>query len=163
MNSYGAYGGSYYAGCAVINTEMNYDFGTEEFSAKVKDSVLFIIDNDGPYLIHCKEGKDRTGIFCAILECFAGGTADEIAKDYMLTYTNFCKVGREDPAYAAILNNNLLKTLCGLYGVGDIYSADLISESREYLLSTGLDEADLLKLGSKLCAEGQGDENDITD
>ena len=41
------------------SVEMNYDFAGKEFGQKVKKSVLFITENDGPYLIHCKEGKDR--------------------------------------------------------------------------------------------------------
>ncbi|MCR5611916.1 MAG: tyrosine-protein phosphatase [Clostridiales bacterium] len=67
MNEFDAFPGSYYSGCSIISVEMGYDFASAEFGEKVRECVLFIIGNDGPYLVHCKEGKDRTGILCAIL------------------------------------------------------------------------------------------------
>lgn len=152
MQSYPAYPGSWYSRCAVVNPEMTYDFGTEEFAGKVKQSVLFLLENDGPFLIHCKEGKDRTGILCAILECFAGASAEEVTGDYMLTYANFYGILPGDGAYDVILSNNLVKTLCGLYGIDSLDGTDLQKEAADYLLSTGLDETQLHQLAAKLGA-----------
>lgn len=153
MRGYDAYEGSYYAECSVANPEMNYDFASEEFAQDVRDSVMFIAQNEGPYLVHCKEGKDRTGILCAILECFAGASCDEVYGDYMATYRNFYGVQPGDSTYPLVLNNNLVKTLCGLYGVDDLESADLKAEATEYLLSVGLTQADLDALESRLAGE----------
>ena len=152
MKSYPTYPGSWYSRCAVVNPEMSYDFGTEEFAGKVKQSVLFLLENDGPFLIHCKEGKDRTGILCAILECFAGASAEEVTADYMLTYANFYGILPGDGAYDVILSNNLVKTLCGLYGIDSLDGTDLQKEAADYLLSTGLDETQLHQLAAKLGA-----------
>lgn len=152
MKSYPTYPGSYYSRCAVVNPEMTYDFGTEEFAGKVKESVLFLLENDGPFLIHCKEGKDRTGILCAILECFAGASAEEVTGDYMLTYASFYGILPGDGAYDVILGNNLVKTLCGLYALDTLDGADLQKEAAEYLLSIGLDEGQLSQLAAKLGA-----------
>ena len=152
MQSYPAYPGSWYSRCAVVNPEMTYDFGTGEFAGKVKQSVLFLLENDGPFLIHCKEGKDRTGILCAILECFAGASAEEVTGDYMLTYANFYGILPGDGAYDVILSNNLVKTLCGLYGIDSLDGTDLQKEAADYLLSTGLDEIQLHQLAAKLGA-----------
>ncbi len=152
MKSYPTYPGSCYSRCAIINPEMTYDFGTEEFAGKVKQSVLFLLENDGPFLIHCKEGKDRTGILCAILECFAGASAEEVTGDYMLTYANFYGILPGDGAYDVILSNNLVKTLCGLYGIDSLDGTDLQKEAADYLLSTGLDEIQLHQLAAKLGA-----------
>lgn len=152
MQSYPAYPGSWYSRCAVVNPEMTYDFGTGEFAGKVKQSVLFLLENDGPFLIHCKEGKDRTGILCAILECFAGASAEEVTGDYMLTYANFYGILPGDGAYDVILSNNLVKTLCGLYGIDSLNGTDLQKEAADYLLSTGLDETQLHQLAAKLGA-----------
>lgn len=150
MTAYPAYPGSYYSKCSVVNPEMNYDFTGAEFGEKVKESLLFIIENDGPYLIHCKEGKDRTGILCAVLECFAGASAEEVERDYMLTYFNYYGVQPQDAAYGIVLKNNLVKTLCGLYQVDGLASADLKKEAEEYLLSVGLSEVQLNELAEKL-------------
>jgi len=150
MESYPAYPGSYYSRCALINPEMNYDFGSEEFSRKVKDCLLFMTENEAPYLIHCKEGKDRTGILCALLECFMGASYEEVAADYMLTYRNYYGVTREDAAYGVILKNNLEKTLCGIFGIGSLAGADLSAQAAAYFRSLGLTDGQLESLRAVL-------------
>lgn len=150
MTGYETYPDSYYSRCKIINPEMSYDFGTEKFAEKVKESVLFIIENDGPYLIHCKEGKDRTGILCAILESFVGASAEDVMTDYMITYDNFYNVKPGDTAYDIILRDNLVKTLCVLYQIDDIETADLREKATEYLLSAGLTDEQLSQLSEKL-------------
>lgn len=153
MQGYDTYPGSYYSRCAVVNPEMGYDFESEAFAEKIKESVLFIIENDGPYLIHCKEGKDRTGILCAVLECFAGAPAEDVKRDYMITYRNYYGVEPADTAYGIILNNNLVKTLCGLFGTENLEDADLKEAAARYLTGTGLTEKQLAILRGKIAAD----------
>ena len=153
MKSYTTYPNSYYSRCVVVNPEMGYDFESEEFAAKVKECVLFIIENDGPYLIHCKEGKDRTGILCAILECFAGATADDVKRDYMLTYHNYYGVKQGEAVYSIILNNNLLKTLSALFKIDSFETAALKESAVRYLTSVGLTNGQLDALGDRLVKE----------
>ena len=153
MKNYSTYPGSFYSKCAVINPEMNYEFTGKEFGEKVRQSVLFITENDGPYLIHCKEGKDRTGILCAILEYFAGAAADDVNRDYMTTYYNYYNVQPEDAAYSIILNNNFVKTLSNLFEVDDLEEADLQEEAEQYLRAIGLTSEQLTALGQKLKSE----------
>lgn len=150
MNEFDAFPGSYYSDCTIANIEMSYDFASAEFGEKVRECVLFIIGNDGPYLIHCKEGKDRSGILCAILECFVGADYDEVAADYMLTYRNFYHVGPDDATYAIILRNNLIKTLSALFGTYDLETADMKEAAAEYLLSIGLSREQLDALTARL-------------
>ena len=150
MQGYSTYPDSYYARCVVINPEMGYDFESEAFAEKVRLCAVCIAENDGPYLIHCKEGKDRTGILCAILECFAGASAEAVKQDYMLTYSNFYGVKPTDAAYNVILNENLVKTLCRLFGVETLENADLKAAAAQYLAAVGLTETQLSLLGEKL-------------
>ena len=150
MREFDAFPGSYYSNCTIANIEMSYDFASAEFGEKVRDCMLFIIENDGPYLIHCKEGKDRTGILCAILECFVGASYNEVTADYMLTYRNFYHVGPDDATYAIILRNNLVKTLCTLFGTNDLEAVDLQEQASSYLLSIGLGREQLDALAARL-------------
>jgi protein-tyrosine phosphatase len=40
---------------------------------------------DGPVLVHCAAGKDRTGVICALTHHMAGVHDDDILHDYLLT------------------------------------------------------------------------------
>lgn len=42
-------------------------------------------DADGPVLIHCAAGKDRTGVLAALTHHLAGASRDDIVADYLLT------------------------------------------------------------------------------
>jgi protein-tyrosine phosphatase len=44
-----------------------------------------LADSDGPSLIHCMAGKDRTGIAVALFHAMAGVHHDDIMADYLLT------------------------------------------------------------------------------
>ncbi len=153
MENHVAFANSYYSTCAVINPEMGYDFESEAFAEKVKDSVLFLLTNDGPYLVHCKEGKDRTGIFCALLECFAGADLNAVTNDYMLTYSNFYGIQPSDAAYSLILRENLLKTLGNLFGTENPETANLKVAAAQYLRSIGLSANQLEQLTETLAAK----------
>ena len=48
-----------------------------------------ILENPGPYYVHCLEGKDRTGFLCILIESLAGATLDEVQLDYMITFANY--------------------------------------------------------------------------
>jgi protein tyrosine/serine phosphatase len=44
-----------------------------------------LAEAEGPVLIHCAAGKDRTGVLAALTHHLAGVHADDIAADYLLT------------------------------------------------------------------------------
>jgi protein tyrosine/serine phosphatase len=44
-----------------------------------------LVEAEGPVLIHCAAGKDRTGILAALTHHLAGVHPDDIAADYLLT------------------------------------------------------------------------------
>jgi len=45
-----------------------------------------LIAHNGPYLIHCNAGTDRTGFVAAIIEGLLGASIDEILYDYLFSY-----------------------------------------------------------------------------
>ena len=89
-------------------------------------------------------------MLCAILECFVGASVTEVKADYMATYRNFYHVGQGDATYDIILKNNLEKTLCALFGVEDLETANLSEKADSYLLSIGLTAKQLDALKAKL-------------
>ncbi|HKP77632.1 MAG TPA: tyrosine-protein phosphatase [Phenylobacterium sp.] len=44
-----------------------------------------LVESEGPILVHCAAGKDRTGIICALTHHVAGVHEDDIQADYLLT------------------------------------------------------------------------------
>lgn len=54
-----------------------------------EDGIRCLIEtlarSQGPYLIHCRLGSDRTGVMCAFLQLMAGASKKEIADNYLMT------------------------------------------------------------------------------
>jgi protein tyrosine/serine phosphatase len=73
-----------------LDIQFGFDFENkpenEIFKGKLKQGFKFLITHDGPYLIHCNAGIDRTGFVAAILEALLGTGLDEIVQDYLLSY-----------------------------------------------------------------------------
>ena len=137
---------SYYNSCNVKYLNLGTDFISE--ANLIAEGMRFIIANDGPYLIHCNEGKDRAGFVSALLECLMGATIDEVIDDYMVTYYNYYGVEKGTEKYDVVVNNNLIKVLNTTFKVDDVYKADLVAEAEEYLMEDGgltLDEVAALK------------------
>ncbi|MDB5441214.1 MAG: protein tyrosine/serine phosphatase [Caulobacteraceae bacterium] len=44
-----------------------------------------LAQGEGPMLVHCAAGKDRTGILCGLIHHIAGAHRDDILADYLLT------------------------------------------------------------------------------
>ena len=44
-----------------------------------------IAEQDGPVLVHCRLGKDRTGVFAAVLLKLLGASDAQVVEDYMLS------------------------------------------------------------------------------
>ena len=132
------------------------DFTNEENQAKLAEGLTFMAAHEGPYLIHCKEGKDRTGFVSALLECLMGATAEEIIADYMITYYNFYGVEPGTEKYDAIERDNLEKNLRGAFGVEDIRQADLALCAENYLRSIGLSDETISALKTNLARSYAG-------
>ncbi|MDO4989219.1 MAG: tyrosine-protein phosphatase [Eubacteriales bacterium] len=149
MRQYADYGLTHYAACDVLALDMGTDFADADFRQKLTEGLRFIASHDGPYLIHCKEGKDRTGFAAAVLECLMGADADEVVRDYMLSYTNFYGIEPGTKAYEKIAAGNIETVLARAFGVSSIRdgNADLRALAEAYLEGCGMsrDEISLLK------------------
>ena len=58
-----------------------------------------LADADGPVLIHCAAGKDRTGLLAALTHGLLGVHRDDMVEDFLLTNTAVDRAGRA-PAIA---------------------------------------------------------------
>lgn len=145
---------SLYEGGQVISLDMDVDIAGEDFGKKLAEGLRFLSKNDGPYLIHCTEGKDRAGFASALLECLMGATFDEVVADYMTTYENYYNVEKGSEQYSSIAQSNIITSLttvvCGLEKGSDISRADLVKDAEGYLEKIGMTSVEIKTLKSKL-------------
>ena len=131
------------------------EFKDNTFSGKLIQGLRFALNNDGPYLVHCVEGKDRTGFVIMIFEALANATYDEIVNDYMITYDNYYDINLESDSskYNVIKSKNIdvmLKTVINDDSV-DIRTANYGYYVEQYLISKGMNQTEITALKNKLC------------
>lgn len=140
----------------VIPLALNMNYGSAEFREKVAAGLIQMSEQEGPYLVHCTEGKDRTGFVCMLLEALCGASYQEIVDDYMITYDNYYKITKESDAerYDVIVENVLDPMLRSMVGddAADLTTADLAGCAADLLLDAGMTEAQLAALKAKLGA-----------
>ena len=150
-NTYEGTENSYYSTCRVAYLNLGTDFLSESALNGLAEGMRFIINNEGPYLIHCNEGKDRAGFVSALLECLMGADIEEVIDDYMVTYYNYYGVEEGSEKYAAIVKNNLIEVLNTTFRIEDAYKADLAREAEAFLMDdAGLTADEIAALKGKL-------------
>ncbi len=153
MLNYDGYKETNYSKCKIIALNMGMLYSEKDFEDKLLLAFRFIINNEGPYLIHCREGKDRTGFLSAIIEALAGMNIDEIIDDYMITYYNFNKITKDDSNYLKISNSNILSSLkfaFNLNSIDELKNINLKDESIKYLKRIGLEDYEINSLKNRL-------------
>ncbi len=143
---------SLYDNGKVSRLDMNIQYKSDEFSQKLAQGLRDMANSDGPYYIHCQEGKDRTGYVCMVVEGLAGASYDEIINDYMKTYENYYDITTEKDSekYELIKKMNIddmLLYVTGLNDVEELKTANIESLMEQYLIRCGMttEEIDLLR------------------
>ena len=75
-------------GSAGLTLSDLYDLMVLGVPKKLVEVFRIVLDTEGPVLIHCAAGKDRTGVASALLLRAAGVRADAIVADYVRTDPN---------------------------------------------------------------------------
>jgi protein tyrosine/serine phosphatase len=76
----------------VIGLDIQFDFDFSDkfefdiFNYRLRQGFKFLITHDGPYLIHCNAGADRTGFVAVIIELLFGASVYDVIYDYLLSY-----------------------------------------------------------------------------
>lgn len=149
MKEYPDYLQTGYSECDIIALNMGMDFHADEFREKLAEGYRYMASHEGPYLIHCNEGKDRTGFAVAVLSCLMGASPDDIVRDYMLTYYNFYGIEPGTEQYDQVADSNIKASLAKAFGIEsiDAEGVDLAACAEEYLKGLGMtaDEITALK------------------
>ena len=138
----------------VLPLQISMNFLAGDFQEKLAEGLTWMSQREGPYLVHCTEGKDRTGFVCILLEALCGASYSELEEDYMLTYDNYYGINRQtDPdRYNTIRRKNLDVMLNAIVSDSnvDITAADLSVCAEEYLQRIGVEEETIEIIQEKL-------------
>ena len=132
----------------VIALGLPADFSAEDFNLGLVRGLTFLAEHEGPWLIHCNEGKDRAGFTAMVIEALMGASVEEITADYMESYVDYYGVEPGTVRYEIILQTNLAEMLKELTGTPNPADADLQAAAEAYLLRYGMarETIDALKL-----------------
>ena len=131
---------------APVGLNMNYE--SDEFKEKVAGGLVAMIQSGGPYLVHCTEGKDRTGFVCMLLEALCGATYQEIVDDYMITYDNYYGIKKGDYRYSIIVDSLLDPMIQSVVNDSsvDFKTVDLSPYAKNWLIAGEMSEHNVNKL-----------------
>lgn len=137
---------------SVLPLNLNFDIYSEDFAKNIVQGLEFLSENSPPYLIHCMEGRDRTGFVSIIIDSLMGGKLEEIRQDYMKSYENYYGITKEsDPKkYESILRINFNELMFVLTGTHDFENENLKEKAEEFLLNAGMDAEKLKSLINNL-------------
>ena len=132
----------------VIPIDMNSSYATPEYRTKIAAGLSEMSKHEGPYLVHCIEGKDRTGFTCLLLAALAGASYDEMLTDYATTYENYCGITASGTPekYRAVTEICFDSMIGFLMDGSDAVEGDYAQAARDYLIEGGMssDDIDLL-------------------
>lgn len=127
----------------VILCPLNADPTADDYNQLLIEALKVLPSYPAPYVVHCTEGKDRTGYVCALLEGLCGATYEEMVDDYLMTYDNYYQINQvENPDIC----NTLLKLKlnpCLMYyaGINDesqLPTVNYVEAFSNYLLTHGM-------------------------
>ena len=127
----------------VILCPVKTDPTSDDYNNQLIAALKELPSRPGPYVVHCLEGKDRTGYVCALLEGLCGATYEEMVSDYLITYYNYYGITPEtDPdVCGTLLSLNLNPCLMFYAGVSDeaqLPDIDYAEAFSDYLLTHGM-------------------------
>ena len=141
---------SLYENDQVIPIALNMNYLSDDFGMKIVQGFNLMAAKEGPYLIHCTEGKDRTGFVAMLIEALAKASYEEIEADYMKTYANYYRIDKSNDKekYQIILERNLdgmIAFMVNDAGI-DFKNCDLSIYAENYLQRCGMSEEQIQAL-----------------
>ena len=140
----------------VANIRLDMNYKSDAFADKVVEVLKAISENEGPYYIHCTEGKDRSGFVCMIIDCLAAANYDEICDDYMKSYEyNFNITKDKTPDKYDVIKGETLDDMLRYIAGPDLESIpldgiDFVNVAGRYCDSHGMTDSDFDALYTKL-------------
>ena len=136
-----------------ILLHMNTNYKEQKYNDRVVKAMIAMSKNEGPYYVHCVEGKNRTGFVLAVIEGLAGASYEEMVKDHMITFANYYGITEEsDKEKYDILKaryiDSMLKYILSndsqyANTINDFKDVDWVNVMHSYLTRNGMSEEDI--------------------
>ena len=133
----------------------NFYVDTANIDKVAEDAIIAALkelpSHPAPYVVHCMEGKDRTGYVCALLEGLCGATYEEMVADYLITYNNYYQITPEENedicnALVSLRLNPCLMYYAGIDDEAQLPNVDYAEAFSNYLLSHGMSSQQISEL-----------------
>ncbi|MBE5852522.1 MAG: hypothetical protein E7299_06155 [Lachnospiraceae bacterium] len=139
----------------VLTLNMGTKYYSNKYAFALADGLKKMLTMEGPVLIHCIEGKNRTGFVSMLFEGLAGATYQEIVDDYMATFYNYYPgmLETDDRLYECFKKEEIdekIRYISGCDKDADLTGLDMHQYCRQYLYNAGLTEAELDLLEARL-------------
>ena len=152
------YYASLYESGKVIALDLTLNYFSEEFGDAIAEGFTFLAGQKPPFLIHCEEGKDRTGFAVMLLEMLTGADKESIIADYKLSYDNYYGPLKDPDLYsehAEHIAQSMMRVICGLDKDAPLDGVDLKSSARSYLITHGMTDDSIDKFITKLTTDDE--------
>ena len=151
---------TYYSTQNVIFLGIPPEFFSTSFKEGLVKGFRYMIEHDGPYLVHCTYGMDRTGFMIAVLEALMGATTEEIQDDYAKTFSNYFTVIDSkqvtlNDQQVDFFKSVVLRNLRAVYHaegieVPETDDADWVTATENYLEKLGMTPQEISELKDRL-------------
>ena len=151
---------TYYSTQNVIFLGIPPEFFSTSFKEGLVKGFRYMIEHEGPYLLHCTYGMDRTGFTIAVLEALMGATTEEIQDDYAKTFSNYFTVIDSkqvtlNDQQVDFFKSVVLRNLRAVYHaegieVPETDDADWVTATENYLEKLGMTPQEISELKDRL-------------
>ncbi|MEE3468032.1 MAG: tyrosine-protein phosphatase [Eubacterium sp.] len=127
----------------VYQNHLTTDMNSVEFVDGMIECFRKMIEMPTPILIHCNQGKNRTGCICAWIGALMGASYDEIVNDFMLSYTFLHQMDEDKEGWDFLIKGNVEKHLKMTFLDRRYKRRDPQKYVREYLAGRGMTEEEM--------------------
>ena len=125
-------------------------FGEDAAKTYAK-ALTWMASGNGPYLVHCAIGRDRTGFIITMVESLCDASWEEMKDDFMKSFWNLSLVSEESypDMYWKVVDTwfiDRMKALTGRIGGDPENAADIKAGTIDYLKAGGMTQSDIDRL-----------------
>ena len=133
----------------VVACPISVDYMEPEAMHRIGEGLARLTELEGPWLIHCNLGRDRTGVICAVLEALCGATYDEIVQDYMFSYDQLHDIDMNPESLQyRLFKLRIDELIAEIFGteIEALPGIDLRQAASDYLMRCGMTEDQIDRL-----------------